>query len=219
MKILDIPRSGSYQAITSSRNRGGQYVRNRRSPVQPVGTGRRAFIRGAFGASSSGWAGLTDAERAAWEGYASGVPYTDRLGQQIYLTGHQMYVAITTQLLNCGAAASASPPVSTAVYDPTPVSFTADVVTGLSVNWTAGATNEYMLLAYSPQMSPGRSYNGTWWQAVAAAGDDNPQADTVAYVAQFGALVATKKIFCKATPVNQYGVAGASVIVSAIVTP
>ena len=66
MKILDIPRSGSYAGITSSRNRFGQYVRNRRAPVQPIGTGRRAFIRSAFGNASTSWAGLTAEEQEAW---------------------------------------------------------------------------------------------------------------------------------------------------------
>ena len=96
MKILTAPSSGSIAGTTYSHNRAGQYTRNRRSPVQPVGTGRRGVIRAAFGAASSAWGALTPIVQANWTAYANGHPYTDSLGQSIKLTGHQMYVAVNT---------------------------------------------------------------------------------------------------------------------------
>lgn len=220
MKIIDIPRSGSYQAITSSRNRAGQYVRNRRAPVQPLGTGRRAFIRGAMGSASSSWGGLTDAQRAAWNSYADVTPYVDRLGQSITLTGHQIFVAINTQLLNCGSAISNVPPIDNVVPVLTDVTFLADISdTTVAAGFaTTGSPSDFILVAYSPQMPSGRQFNGRWWQAGTVAGDSGDADFYAEYIAEFGALTAGRRIFVKLTPVNQYGVTGAPTIVSALVT-
>ncbi len=124
MKYLGAPQSGSQANTTASHNRAGQYYRNRRSPVQPVGTGRRAFIRSSFGNASTAWAGLSGANQAAWIAYANSHPITDALGQSITLTGHQMFVAVATQLANVGAAAPTIPPVSSVVVQQVPTVFT-----------------------------------------------------------------------------------------------
>src|SRR6516162_7143681 len=102
MKFLGVPSSGSIAGTVFSHNRAGQYQRNRRAPVQPVGTGRRAFVRANFSAASTAWAALTAANQAAWIAFANSHPITDSLGQSITLTGQQMYVAVGAQLLNCG---------------------------------------------------------------------------------------------------------------------
>ena len=130
MKVLTVPQSGSMQGTTASHNRAGQYLRSRRSPCQPVGTGRKAAQRSNFGGASSAWSGLTDAQRAAWSSYAAGKPVTDALGQSIPLTGQQMFVSINAQLLNCGQAISLVPPISTVVAVPVVTVFT---VTSLGV--------------------------------------------------------------------------------------
>lgn len=219
MKIIDIPRSGSYADKTSSRNRAGQYVRNRRSPVQPTGTGRRAAIRSAFGSASQAWAGLTDQQRAAWVSYADGVPYVDSLGQSIKLTGHQMFVAVNTQLLNCGSAISDTPPADTNVPVLSDVTATADDTGNIALAFTStGAAADFILIQASPVLSPGRSFTNRFWQAAVAAGNATTAAVGVAYQAEFGVPPAGKKIFFKLTPVNQYGVTGAPTTVSAIVT-
>lgn len=219
MKILDIPRSGSYQAITSSRNRAGQYVRNRRSPVQPLGTGRRSFIRGAMGAASSAWGGLTDAQRAAWIGYADATPYVDRLGQSIKLTGHQIFVAIATQLLNCGQAISNVPPLDNVVPVLSDIVASADASEPLvNVDFAStGTAADFILVAYSPQVPAGRGYNGRWWQGGIEEGNATGSDNTTAYVAEFGTPAVGQRIFIKLTPVNQYGVTGAPTVVSTIV--
>ena len=115
-KVLDVPTSGSVGGVTHSHGRAGQYIRARRMPCQPVGSGRRGVIRAAFGAASGAWAGLTQTVQAAWTSYADSHPYSDSLGQSIKLTGHQMFVAINTMLLNCGAAVSSTIPVTDATF-------------------------------------------------------------------------------------------------------
>ena len=210
MKILDVPQSGSLGGQTSSHNRAGQYRRARRSPVQPTGTGRRGFIRAAFGAASSAWGGLTDAVRMAWASYAASVPYTDALGQSVTLTGHQMYVAIATSLANVGVAPPAAPPVSSATIAPV-VSTATMTAAGVGTLTLAagGLSTDYVCIAFSKPMPAGRSFIATFWQQTHIAA--NVVTATLfgpAYIAQFGAVHAGQKIGYKLTPVNQYGVAG-----------
>jgi hypothetical protein len=210
MKILDVPQSGSLGGQTSSHNRAGQYRRARRSPTQPVGTGRRAFIRSAFGAASSAWSGITDAQRAAWDAWAAGYPYTDSLGQTVILTGHQMYVAVNTQLANCGSAASAVPPVSTVTTAPVVdiATLTHAGVGTLTLAGT-GAALDFVLVSFTKPMSAGRSFVGAYWQQTkVAASLATATLFGPAYVIQFGLPGAGQKVFYKLTPVNQYGVTG-----------
>lgn len=210
MKVLDVPKSGSMASTTASHNRAGQYLRNRRTPVNPVGTGRRGTIRAAFGAASKAWAGLTPAQQAAWTSYAATSPITDALGQSVTLTGQQMYVAINTQLQNCGSAQSSSPPVSNTVFATGVPTFTAVHSGAITLTPTGlGGASDFLLYAFSAPQSSGVSFNKTFWQAGHVAGNSvTPIVVTTAYVAQFGAVTAGQRIFLKVTPVNQYGVTG-----------
>jgi hypothetical protein len=218
MKIIDIPRSGSAGSVTSSRNRAGQYTRNRRSPVQPIGTGRRAIIRAAFSAASVAWAALTDAQRYAWSAFADSFPYVDSLGQTIKLTGHQLFVAAGTQLINCGQGLPTDAPPSAAIFSAagsalTVLTDTPTMIVGLSSD---GSAADFNVVQVSPPVSAGRMFNGRWWQVAVAAGNVATVDIQAAYAAEFGAVSVGQKVFCKVTPVSQYGLTGTSVISSLI---
>lgn len=210
MKFLGAPSSGSMAGTTYGHNRSGQYQRNRRSPVQPVGTGRRGVIRSAFGAASSSWAALTAAVQAAWISYADSHPYTDRLGQSFKLTGHQMYVALQTQLLNCGVAISSAIPVSDSVFSAQFTAFTAVHAGAISLTPAGlGGATDFLLLAFSKPQSGGRTFCKTFWQYGHVAGNSVAAVVlTTGYKAQFGDVIAGQRIFYRLTPVNQYGVTG-----------
>lgn len=213
MKFLGPPSSGSIAGTTSSHNRAGQYTRNRRSPVQPVGTGRRAVVRGNFGACSSAWAGLASFQQPPWSAFADSHPVTDSLGQAVKLTGHQMYVAVNCNLLNAGAAQSAVPPIATTTPVLGSVVFTA-TETGPTLTLSAtltstGLAGDYILVAFSAPKGNGISFCKTFWQCSVVAGDSvTISTQGVAYKAQFGLPGSGNKIFFRLTPVNQYGWAG-----------
>ena len=220
MKFLGVPSSGSIAGTTSSHNRAGQYTRNRRAPVQPVGTGRRAFIRSSFSAASKAWQALTAANQMAWASYAASHPITDALGQSITLTGHQMFVSCATQLLNCGSALPTTPPASAAVFSAGVPTFTAVHAGAVTVTPVGGGgAADFLLIAFSAPVSGGVSFMKTFWQATHVAGNSvAAYVATTVYTAQFGAIQAGQKIFLKVTPVNQYGVAGTPNIISAVVS-
>jgi len=210
MKYLGNPQSGSQAGTTASHNSAGQYLRSRRAPVQPVGTGRRAFIKAAFGAAASAWAALSAINQAGWVSFAAGHPITDALGQSITLTGQQMFVAVGTQLLNCGAALPTVAPLTGTVYTVGAPTFTVVSAGAITLTPTgAGAAADYLLYAFSAPQSGGVLFCKTFWQAGHVAGNSTTAiVATTAYHTQFGVPAVGQRVFCKVTPVSQYGVTG-----------
>lgn len=218
VKVITNPSSGSVASLTYSHNRAGQYTRNRRSPVQPR-TAAQTSIRAQFGANSSAWASLSASNQAAWVAYADSFPVTDSLGQSIKLTGHQMFVAINTNLTNAGIATVIVPPSSNAVFGPAPVTFTFSHTTGGSIGFTAGGATDKLLVAFSKPMSAGRSFNRVFGQYASAVANTTPYTITAAnYAAKYGTPAVGQKIFVRVTPVSVNGVNGPAVFAAAIVT-
>jgi hypothetical protein len=94
--------SGSIAGITASRNRGGQYIRARLIPTDPAAA-LQMVVRGIFGAVTARWlADLSEAERDAWDLYASNTPMIDALGDTIFLSGHQQFVRTNVAALQAG---------------------------------------------------------------------------------------------------------------------
>ena len=94
--------SGSVAGLTASHNRYGMYFRQRVIPVNPA-TGLQVSIRGIFGNLSTAWQdSLTQTQRDAWELYASNVTLTDSLGNQVNVTGANMFIRCNTPRLQVG---------------------------------------------------------------------------------------------------------------------
>lgn len=214
MKFLGNPSSGSQAGTTFSHNSAGQYTRSRRTPVNPVGTGRRATVRANFGASSSAWAALTGSQQAAWAAYAAGHPITDALGQAITLSGHAMFVGVCASLLNVGEAAPTVPPLSSSTVAPMFSVFTITHLGVITLTLTpSGGASDFILIAFSAPKSSGITFNKTFWQQLYVPGNSVGGATYgTAYVAQFGLPPVGSRVFYRLTPVNQYGVAGVPLI-------
>jgi len=83
--------SGSRGGDTFSHNRFGSYVRNRTIPVNP-NTDLQVAIRSAMTEATLAWYDLLEEpQRDAWRIYAAGLPWQNKVGQVVYLTGHQHY--------------------------------------------------------------------------------------------------------------------------------
>jgi hypothetical protein len=88
--------SGSVGGLTYSRNRGGQYTRRRALPSNPA-TERQGIARENMATAVAAWTNnLTIAQRTAWQSYAAATPFVDALGQQIILSGQQMFIRTST---------------------------------------------------------------------------------------------------------------------------
>lgn len=157
--------SGSVGGVTYSHTRSGMYRRARAIPVQP-GTAQQLAAKNALAAAAAAWGALTDAQREAWGVYASNVPLINALGSPFLASGQNMYIrsqAPLNQLESAfalGLAPYADAPPIFDLGDFTTPSFSADVVTGITVTLnTADAwasETESSLYVYQ-----GRPFNAT----------------------------------------------------------
>lgn len=127
--------SGSMRGCVWSHNKGGAYVRGRTIPTNPNSV-KQSAVRAILATLSSGWSGLTDAQRAAWDGWAAVNPIVDSLGESVLRSGQQAYVGLNSRLLQAGTTASTAPPAVTGPADLLTLVVTATAPTGISAAYT-----------------------------------------------------------------------------------
>jgi hypothetical protein len=198
MKILDVPQSGSVGARTSSRNRSGQYVRQRAIPTQPR-TPAQVAARASLSDQSASWRGLTDPQRAAWNAFAQSFTVTNSLGTTINLTGAQCFVKVNTTNVKNGDAAVTAPPALPSFLTNTCTGLVATAGTPtLEISGTAPAMGTKFMVYASPQLSAGVSFNGKYvWLQTSQTFTSGEMSILTAYTARYGALIAGKKLFVK----------------------
>jgi hypothetical protein len=218
MKILDVPQSGSVGARTSSRNRSGQYVRQRAIPTQPR-TVAQIAARSKLTTQSAAWRGLTDPQRAAWNAFAQSFTVTNSLGTTINLTGAQCFIKVNTVNLLNGDATVNTPPALPSFLAVTVTAVTAVAATPLiqlaGVNPAAGT--KFMIFG-SPQSSAGITFNGKYaWLSTQQVFTTGQMSIQTVYAARYGALIVGKKIFIKVVQ-SQAGMQDNGTVFSCIVT-
>lgn len=88
--VLDM--RGSIGGQVFSRNRFGNYIRSRITPVNPQSS-RQNKIRNVIQSLAQYWSNtLTQAERDEWEVYAAAIVRVNKLGAQIKLTGFNHFI-------------------------------------------------------------------------------------------------------------------------------
>lgn len=84
--------SGSMAGNTFARNRAGNYIRARTTPINP-NTALQVAVRSAMALLTVRWAQtLTAAQRTAWNLYAANVVMQNRLGESMNLSGFNHYL-------------------------------------------------------------------------------------------------------------------------------
>ncbi len=217
MKILDYPRSGSYQGVTSSRNRNGQYVRSRAVPVNP-GTTFQQSVRSRLSLNAEAWRALTGTQRDGWTALGLYFTRTDSLGQTYNLTGFQAYCSVNNNRLAAGDAVISDAGVYT---PPAPLASITPTITSSSYSVAYTATplpaSTRAFISASPQRSAGRTYEGDFrLMSVTAAAAASPANILAAYQARFGNPVTGARIF---TSIQTYfaGYLSTPIITSTIV--
>lgn len=183
-----------------SKNRAGSFIRRKVSPSQP-NTGAQALIRGIMSSMSRAWSGVLDnTERAAWVAFAALHPVTDQFGQNVILTGQQMFNRLNNVINFLGGTTIESPPASLAVAAITAFTplaaegagtFTLDDV----LPATVGANERYVVWA-TKGVSLGKDSIDSLYSYVAkfsalTTGDLNIAS---AYIAKYGVLDAGTKV-------------------------
>lgn len=92
---------GKLNGSVASKNRYGQYLRNKMTPVNPQTTHQMA-VRGQFGALSSLWPNLTQAKRDSWHTAGQDSPETNIFGDSIVLQPNVFFIKRNMLLTTAG---------------------------------------------------------------------------------------------------------------------
>lgn len=165
--------SGSIGGITYARNRGGMYMRNRSTVVNP-NTPRQVAVRDFFTVAAQYWSNtLTPAQRAGWNAYGNAVVVTNPLGEQRKNSGFNWFLAVNTMRQAAGLAILAAPPTNFTVGPSIVPAFTCTngsvtlTVSAIS-GYTPTATPAVFIARASQPMNAGVNfYKGPFTQVIA----------------------------------------------------
>lgn len=93
-----------------SKNRYGNYIRNKVTPVNPQTSFQQA-VRQRLGNLSSQFRALTAAQIASWVAAAQSFPFTDIFGDQKFLAANALFVKLNSNLQMANQAAVTTAPV------------------------------------------------------------------------------------------------------------
>lgn len=196
---------GKIGGHVASKNRSGSFLRTKVTPTNPQSTSQ-LDVRSRFSGLSSGWRGLTDAQRASWNAGVADFAKTDIFGDLKNPSGANLYQRINNNLLQIGEAALTDCPSVSAVTAIASLSAAIDVSDGtmlLTFAAAIAATHKVKLLA-SPAMSAGKSFVSSEYRQidVLTNADVSPLDVAAAWEAKFGSFPsAGQKVFFKMVPV------------------
>lgn len=141
-----------------AKNRSGNYVRTKVTPVNPS-TSFQTAIRALFAAITAGWSILTNAQRDAWNGAVGDWARTDIFGDLKNPSGKTLYQRLNQNAQNVSYPALTVPPAKDTVPE--------EVVTGIEIAVGAGtltltgasaSASATILLSATPSLSQGTSF-------------------------------------------------------------
>jgi hypothetical protein len=156
--------SGSLAGTTFTHGRSGLVARARSIPTNPSSSFQQA-VRSAVATLASYWGQtLTALQRDAWNSYGAGTVMTNRLGDQIYLTGQNHFIRANVPRIQ---AAIAIVPDAPTTFDlgtfTSPAIASADDTDNVAVSFTntddwASTVGGHMLVYVSRPQSPGKGF-------------------------------------------------------------
>lgn len=120
--------SGKIGGTVYAFNKGGAYARLWSVPVDPQ-SNDQLQARQILSGQSQAWQALTDAQRESWANWANQNLVTNRLGDQIQLSGHQAFVGLNSRLEHSGSTTLTAPPISAPPLSLDTLTLTADIGT------------------------------------------------------------------------------------------
>lgn len=185
--------SGSEAGRTYARNRGGAYIRNRTTPLNPS-TPSQQSVRATLSQLSKDWSNLlTEEERDGWAAFAEVNPINDVFGESINLTGSQMYVRLNARLDEAGQTLLSVAPANQNVDALTSATLTFDIGTGnveLTFLPTPVPTDTCLIVKATPGLNPGINYVRNKLRTIGTfnAAEASPVDIEAEWVAKFGTL-------------------------------
>jgi len=128
--------SGKIGGNVYAANRYGSYVRKWSKPINPQ-TNAQVAIRSRLSAANDAWFNLSSDQQSAWNTYAAAIPWTNRLGDTIYLTGKSMFTRTYIARANAGLPMVSDGPTVLLLPVVPALTFTLSSVLGtLEVSWS-----------------------------------------------------------------------------------
>lgn len=202
-----------------AKNKGGNYMRNKTTPVNPQ-TAAQLAKRAAFGAFSSEFRGLGADNIAAWNAAAGDFPYFDIFGDSRTLSGSQLYVKLNNNLAQVSAPSLSFPPTprgagAVLLNEATFSLGSSELV--LDTDLVGAPAGYGWIVEATRQLSPGiRFYKNEYRQIDTTATSTPPTAADLydKYVSRFGAPALDSNISIRVRIVNT--ATGESSVVSAV---
>lgn len=197
---------GKLSGTVFSKNRGGNYVRTKVTPVNPQ-TSDQVAQRNRLSTYSQNFRALGASAIAAWNTAVANFTNTDIFGDIKTPAGINLYTRLNMNLDLAGQSAITTPPVP-AGADPVIITgVTSDVSSSLFTIASAAAAvpaGHTLIIEATPQLSPGKSFVKSEFRVIdtAAAAATFPIAAGSAYIAKFGAPIAGQKVFCRVKTIN-----------------
>jgi hypothetical protein len=182
---------GKLNGHVFSKNRNGNYIRNKVTPVNPR-TAAQSAVRLAFALISSLWRAMTAANRASWINGASDFSKKNVFGDTNILTGLQLFQRINNNLNNVGISMLDTCPVNYGVESSILVSVacskTANTMS-MVLSDAVGSKTKLKLFA-TPGLSAGRNFVKSQLRQIGIVDSDaaTPVDIKADYLSKYGAL-------------------------------
>lgn len=212
---------GKVAGTVFSRNASGAYMRTKVTPINPQTTAQ-SLVRQNFTDNSQTWRGLTENQRKLWNQSAINFTRTNIFGDNVPLSGFNLYVRLNNNLKAVNVAVIADAPQPESVQGFTTLSVVADTGGGtFDITFTPPiAANVSVQVFATAPLSAGVTFVKTELRKidVLVTADTTPQDLAAEYITKFGALPPVgSKIFIQFTPINTTtGQAGGTLKASAL---
>lgn len=200
-----------------SKNRAGNYLRNKVTPVNP-NTSFQALSRSRLAARSQAWSSLGESVINSWNAATGTFAKTDIFGDLKNPTGKNLYTSLNINLSKIGAANITTPPLPVAVagiVGMVPQQFDVSVPS-FSLEWDSGAipANTAWLVEATAGLSPGVRFVKSEYRVIATlpAATATTVSIVAAYEAKFGLPTVGTNVWVRVTPISTTtGISGIAV--------
>lgn len=205
-----------------SRNRGGAYLRNKVTPLNPQ-TAAQVEARSLLAQFSQSWRSLTQVQRDAWSAAVSNWTTTDVFGDSVKPTGATLYIRLNINISIAGGTPINTPPAPIGVvaleFLELEAAITADLFE-VAFGASPIPAGHAMVVESTACLSPGISNANSQFRVIVVLEDATatPSDCFIPQVDKFGGLVAGQKVFVRAKMIRlSTGETSQKLVASAIV--
>jgi len=225
--LLGTDLSGKVGGLVASHNAGGAYFRAATIPTNP-NTIQQQAVRTIMSALTVAWnSTLTAAQRLSWEVYADNVPLTNRIGEQVNVSGLSMFIRSNVArqqigvdaildgptVFNLGQLAKAQPTAATEAGQTVSIEFGATIPVD---PWISEAGSWLAVYVSRPQNESINFFKGPYRVAGSLQGDPAPPASPLVVTVPF-AITAGQRIFTRSVVTYLDGRFTSSILKTALV--